>query len=371
MRIVLTSGPGTGQYAYITAYNNTTKVLSVTRESDNQPGWDHVVPGKPSTVPLTTGTTYRIEPRVIFEAPDYAATEITVPVNTAWSDIAYGETTETYTNLSAGPGTGTVVDDDGLVPEDAVFNVTKIGRNYTISVVSGGAGYAFGQELVILGEDLGGETPLNNLTILVTSVSNDSTNSIVTAEQKTYGTGEDNEASSGRFVVVSTGGTAGLYSSNGEDWESFTLPTAGDWKCTAAGNNRFVAIRTGSNAAASSLDGITWTPRTMPASRNWNSVAYGGGIFVAVAGNLDAGAISTNGTTWTSTTLPDFGDSTFSEWVDITYGANKFVALSNSGNYVCVGVYNSGTNTISWTPRTMDVIEIGRASCRERVSSSV
>ena len=357
MRIVLTSGPGTGQYAYITAYNNVSKIVSVARESDNQPGWDHVVPGKPSTVPLTTGTTYRIEPRVIFEAPDYAATEITVPVNTAWSDIAYGETTEVYSNLSAGPGTGTVIEDDGLVPEDAIFNVTKVGRNYTITVVNGGAGYETNQELIISGDDLGGETPLNDLTILVTSVSNDSTNSIVTAEQKTYGTGEDNEATSGRFVVISAGGTAGLYSSNGEDWESFNMPTAGDWKCTAAGNNRFVAIRTGSNAAASSLDGITWTARTMPASRNWNSVAYGGGIFVAVAGNLDAGAISTNGTTWTSSILPDFGDSTFSEWVDITYGANKFVALSNSGNYVCIGVYNSETNTISWTPRTMDVID--------------
>jgi hypothetical protein len=357
MRIVLTSGPGTGQYAYITAYNNVSKVVSVARESDNQPGWDHVIPGKPNTVPLTTGTTYRIEPRVIFEAPDYSATEITVPVNTTWSDIAYGETTETYTNVSAGPGTGTINGNDGLVPEDAIFNVVKVGRNYTIEIVSGGAGYALNQELVILGDELGGETPLNDLTILVTSISNDSTNSIISAEQKTYGTGEDNEATSGRFVVISTGGTAGLYSSNGEDWESFTLPTSGDWKCTAAGNNRFVAIRTGSNAAASSLDGITWTARTMPASRAWNSVVYGGGIFVAVAGNLDAGAISTNGTTWTSTTLPDFGDSSFSEWVDITYGANKFVALSNSGNYVCVGVYNSGTNTISWTPRTMDVID--------------
>jgi hypothetical protein len=356
MRIVLTSGPGTGQYAYITAYDNVTKVVSVARESDNQPGWDHVVPGKPSATSLTTGTTYRIEPRVIFEAPDYAATEITVPVLTTWSDIAYGETTESYTNLSAGPGTGTVIDEDGLVPVEARFNVTKVGRNYTITVVSGGAGYALNQELVISGDVLGGETPLNDLTILVTSISNDSTNSIITAEQKTYGTGEDNEATSGRFVVISTGGIAGLYSSNGEDWESFDMPTAGDWKCVAAGNNRFVAIRTGSNAAASSLDGITWTARTMPASRAWNSVVYGGGIFVAVAGNLDAGAISTNGTTWTSTTLPDIGDSSFNEWMDIAYGARKFVAVSNSGNFVAVGTYNSGNNTISWTPQIMDVI---------------
>jgi hypothetical protein len=356
MRIVLTSGPGTGQYAYITGYNSVTKVVQVARESDNQSGWDHVVPGKLSTTPLTTGTTYRIEPRVIFEAPEYAATEIVAPVNTTWTDIAYSDTTETYTNLTAGPGTGTVIGDDGLVPVEAVFNVTKVGRNYTIAVVSGGAGYEFGQELVILGDELGGETPLNDLTILVTEVSNDSTNSIVSAEQKTYGTGEDNEAASGRFVAISSGGSAGVYSSDGVEWTAFNMPSAGDWKCIAGGDNRFVAIRTGSNAAASSLDGINWTARTMPASRQWNSVVYGGGIFVAVAGNLDSGAISTNGTTWTSTTLPDIGDSTVNEWVDITYGRRLFVALSNSGNFVATGVYNSGTDTITWTGRIMDVI---------------
>jgi hypothetical protein len=354
MRIVLTSGPGTGQYAYITAYNSVTKVMQVAKESNNELGWDHVLPGKAISATLTTGTTYRIEPRIIFSEPTYQALEVTSPTNTTWTDIIYGETTETYVNLTAGPGTGTV---NEAIPVDAVFNVTKAGRNYTISVVSGGAGYAFNQELVILGDQLGGETPLNDLTILVTEVSNDSTNSILSAQQKTYGTGEDNEAASGRFVAISSGGSAAVYSPDGVDWTAFNMPSSGEWKCLAAGNNRFVAIRRGSNAAASSLDGVTWTARTMPASREWNSVVYGSGVFVAVAGNLDAGAISTDGTTWTSTTLSDFGDSTFSEWVDITYGANKFVALSNSGNYVCIGVYNGGTNTISWTPRTMDVID--------------
>jgi hypothetical protein len=355
MRIILTSGPGTGQYGYITGYNTESKVVTVRRESDDQPGWDHVVPGKPST-PLTTGTTYRIEPRVIFEAPDYLATSITSPVATTWTDIAYSDTTETYLNLTAGPGTGTVVPDDGLVPIEARFNVTKVGRNYTIAIANAGAGYEFGQLLTISGDQLGGETPANDLVIVITQVSEDSTNSIIAAEQKTYGTGEDNEASSGKFVAISSGGSAAVYSPNGIDWTAFNMPSSGDWKCIAGGNNRFVAIRTGSNAAASSLDGINWTARTMPASRNWNSVAYGGGIFVAVAGNLDSGAISTNGTTWTSTTLPDIGDSTVNEWVDITYGRRLFVALSNSGNFVATGVYDSEANTITWTGRIMDVI---------------
>jgi hypothetical protein len=124
------------------------KVIQVAKESNDQPGWDHVLPGKEIATILTTGTTYRIEPRVIFSEPDYEATEIIVPTITTWSDIAYGETTETYVNLTAGPGTGTVVGNDGLVPVDAVFDVVKIGRNYTITVVNGGAGYEFGQELV-------------------------------------------------------------------------------------------------------------------------------------------------------------------------------------------------------------------------------
>jgi len=354
MRIVLTSGPGTGQYAYITAYDSVLKVAQVAKESTDQPGWDHVLPGKPITDTLTTGTTYRIEPRVIFSEPLYEATEIVSPINTSWTDIAYGETTETYVNLTAGPGTGTL---NGTVPVDAIFNVTKAGRNYTITVVSGGAGYEFGQELIIPGDQLGGETPTNDLTILVTEVSNDSTNSILSAQQKTFGTGEDNEAASGRFVAISSGGSAAVYSPDGIEWTAFNMPSSGDWKAIAAGNNRFVAIRTGSNAAASSLDGITWTARTMPASRAWNAVTYGGGVFVAVAGNLDSGAISTDGTTWTATTLPDIGDSSFNEWVDITYGRRTFVALSNSGNFVATGTYDSGTNTISWTGQTIDAGE--------------
>jgi hypothetical protein len=357
MRIVLTSGPGTGQYAYITAYDNITKVIQVARESDDQPGWDHVVPGKAITNPLGTGTTYRIEPRVVFSAPDYSATEITAPTNTTWTDIAYSDTTETYTNLTAGVGTGTVETQDGLFPIEAVFNVTKVGRNYTITVVNPGAGYEFGQELIISGDQLGGTTPLNDLTILITEVSNDSTNSIISAQQRTFGTGEDNEAASGRFVAISSGGSAGVYSSDGDNWTAFNMPSSGDWKAIAGGNNRFVAIRNSSNAAASSLDGITWTANTLPASRQWNAVVYGGGIFVAVAGDFDAGAISTNGTTWIATELPDIGDSSFNEWVDIAYGKNIFVALSNSGNFVATGTYNSTTNAITWTGRTMDVID--------------
>jgi len=360
MRIVITSGAGTGQYGYITAYNNATKVVEVYRESDDQPGWDHVVPGKLPTVPLLTNTTYRIEPRVIFSAPAYAATQITVPVNTTWSEIIYGETTETYNNVAVTEaGTGTTV---GVGVANATFNVVKQGRDYTITINSGGAGYEVDQLLTIPGTLLGGVTPTNDLLILVTDVSDDSTNSILAAQQKTYGTGEDNEAASGRFVVVSTGGSAALYSEDGTTWTDFNMPTSGNWKCLAAGrvtypslgNYIFVAIRTGSSVAASSLDGITWSTRSMPASRSWNSCIYGGGLFLAIATDSSSAAYSLNGTSWSSTTL--LGDSSLTQWVDAAYGKNTYVVLTNSNNAVSVGSYNSGTNTWNWQYQVMDVV---------------
>ena len=354
MRIILTSGEGTGQYGYITAYNNISKVVSVARESDDQPGWDHVVPGKPATIPLLTNTTYRIEPRVIFSAPTYSAQQIDVPTAT-WSEIVFGDTTETYNNIA--------VNEAGIVV--ATFNVTKTGRDYTFTINNGGAGYEVDQLLTIDGDLIGGASPINDLLILVTQVSNDSTNSILAAERKTYGAGENAFAASGRFVAVSTGGSAALYSSNGITWTSFSMPTSGDWKCLAAGrvtypalgNHIFVAIRTGSSVAASSLDGIAWTTRSMPASSSWKSCIYGGGLFLAIASDSNSAAYSLNGTTWTTVALPTFGDSTLNEWVDVAYGKNTYVVLANSENHVMVGAYNSTLNTWSWNGYHMDVIE--------------
>lgn len=372
MRIILTSGAGTGQYGYITAYNNVSKVITVYRESDDQPGWDHVVPGKLPTIPLLTNTTYRIEPRVIFSAPQYSVEEIVVPTNSLWTDIVYGETTESYSDIAVNEA-GTGVTLGNIAAALATFNVVKQGRNYTLTINSGGAGYEAGQLLTIDGSLLGGATPVNDLIILVTDVSDDSTNSILVAQQKTYGTGEDNEAASGRFVAIASGGSAALYSEDGVEWEQFNMPSSGDWKCLAAGrvtyptigNYLFVAIRTDSNVAASSLDGISWTTRSLPASRLWNSVIYGGNLFIAVATDSNSAAYSLNGTSWSTVVLPS-GDSTINEWTDVAYGKNIYVVLGNSGNSVAKGTYNSTLNTWSWNYYIMDVI--GDSSAKNWIS---
>jgi hypothetical protein len=344
LRITITGGPGTGQYGYITNYNTGTKVVSVSRESDDQPGWDHVIPGTPITVPLTSSTAYRIEPRTVFSHPGFSVDEIEIPLTIDWGGVVYGETTTTYNSVSGGEGTGTLETQDGLVPVTATFDVVKQGRNYLVTINDVGAGYASGQELTILGSDLGGTSPANDLSIKVTAVSEDSTNSIVSFTFS--GTGN-----SGNFVITPANGNTGIYSKDGGSWLEMNLPSSGEWTNLSAGDNRFVAIRKNSSIAASSFNGINWTARTMPASRQWNAVTYGNGKFVAISGNLNSAAYSTDGQTWSSATMPTIGDSTINEWIDITYGKGKFVAVANSQN---IAAYSE--DGISWSGTIMDVI---------------
>jgi hypothetical protein len=151
MRILIISGEGTGQYAYVQAYNSGTKVCTVYRESDDLPGWDHVLPGTPSATLLTTGTRYRIEPRPTFSAPGFTATTVTFATAGAWAAVVYGETSQTFTNVSGTVGTGTTVE---VVPAPARFTVVKTGRTYSITQTDGGAGYAVGNIITINGNDV-------------------------------------------------------------------------------------------------------------------------------------------------------------------------------------------------------------------------
>ena len=349
-RIILTSGTGTGQYAVVDSYNPSTKVLQVRKESTGELGWDHILPGTPIAGSLDTGTRYRIEPRIEFDAPPFTAQSIELPASDFWAAITYGETDGTFTNVTAANGTGTTIE---VTPAPAVFTVAKQGRTYEVTLTDGGAGYAENDTFIILGSSVGGIDVEHDINIRVVAISDDSTNSILAFEIVGPAIGD-----SGKFIITPANGDNGTYSSDGSDWNTFVLPSSGNWKCLTSGNNKFVAIRNNSDQASYSVNGTTWSASTMPTSRNWNSVCYGkphnvdNGIFVAVAGNLNSAAISLNGQTWSASTLPTFGDSTVNEYVDITFGANKFLALANSGNVGAIGTWD-GTN-LTWQGTFID-----------------
>ena len=345
LRVILTSGPGTGQYGIVDAFDELTKLVTVRRESDGELGWDHVVPGYPYANLITTNTVYRFEPRPIFSDPGFTAATVDSNTGLTWANIVYGETRKTFNGVSGSAGTGETVN---VVPAPAIFNVVKIARTYTVTLVNGGAGYEVGQTVTIDGGDVGGTTGENDVVITVTEISDDSTNEITAFTYKGI-------AQSGVFVATAQSGDVIVLSEDGENWEAFNLPAAGNYKALAWGENVFVTLRYNSNVAYSSNDGVVWTQRTLPAVRNWIDVAYGDGIFVAISANLDSAAFSTNGSTWVSTTIPDFGDSSSNEWVSIAYGNGKFIAVANSGNASAIGIYDSNANIINWTTQVIEV----------------
>jgi hypothetical protein len=350
LRVVITSGDGTGQYAIASSYNSTTKLLNVVRESDGQPGWDHVIPGYPIVTFMSTSARYLFEPRITFAEPEYASADVNLGFTSEWANIVYVETFEQYVDVEGSIGTGSVIN---VTPVTAVWNITKNARTYSVTLANAGAGYAVGQTIVISGADVGGVAVEHDITITVTETSDDSTNSIISFTHAGIG-------QSGRYVITPSNELACAVSVDGTTWDSAFLPVSGNWNCIAAGGTRFVAIRRSSTNAATSRDGINWTSQTiLGVANSWTSVTYGDGIFVAIAASPeeDIGAFSVNGgETWTATTLPNIGDSSYNEWVDITYGKGKFVAVANSGNFVAVGTYNSNTESITWEPAIMDVI---------------
>tara|TARA_R110000851_G_scaffold4487_11_gene18297 strand:+ start:2697 stop:8285 length:5589 start_codon:yes stop_codon:yes gene_type:complete len=354
LRIILTSGPGTGQYGYVHAYNSSTKVVTVYKESTQTAGWDHVVPGTPILTQLLTGTSYRFEPRVVFDAPPFSHAAATFDAGTTWADITYGETSATYTNLvSTGTGTGTVA---GVVPANATFDITKLGKTYTVELRNGGAGFAVGDVVTILGSSIGAANE-NNITITVHSTTEDSTNSIVTFEYTGFG-------KSGRFVAVANTGSTINWSENGSTWNTANLPTTGSWSSIAAGNGKFVVVQTGSAIGSYSSNGDVWTNVTLPASTDWSDIVYGNptfdnetsNIFVAIASAGNNAAFSSNGgASWTACNFPAAGDSTINEWTSVTYGKGQFVAIAKSNNLSAIGTWN-GT-TITWVTYIMDSVD--------------
>jgi len=368
MSIYLITGTGAGQYGYIGTYNAGSKVATVFKDSDGTAGWDHVVPGTPIAAALDVTTSYEITPRIEMSAPPFTKTTANMNANSNWSDVVFGDGYGVYSAVAATGGAGSL----------ANFNITRRYGVYSVEVNQGGALYAIGDTLTILGASLGGTTPANNLTLTVATATNPS--GAITSVTVS-GT-----AVTPKYVAVVNGSTAGAYSLDGVNWSSMTMPTAtgggggepdNQWVAITydayQNVSRFVAVAKGSSTAAYSFDGINWTSVSLGVVEDWSDVvggngtfvaiadsdssttwrststnggatwtsatvatgskaiAYGGGRFVLVEGNFsNSVAYSTNGISWTVTTLPANDDSSESNWVDIAYGNGRFVAIADS-----------------------------------------
>jgi len=342
MKIVLTGGAGVGQFGIINTYNSGTKVAGLIKESDGTAGFDHLVAGSAITSP-DASTTYTIEPRVTFSAPGYTSTATTLPTNGDWRAVKYGETAAVYTSVTgtyAGVGVG------------ATFTVIRNGWKYIPSLQAAGTGYTRLQTITILGTNLGGATTTNDLVITITAV-NSTTGAILNFDHSGYGIG-------GRYVALRSGSTVGATSEDGVLWttRASLMPSAANWSAMAEGLfddnstvgkiSKFVAVA-GSSAnttGAYSDDGITWTATSMVTSAIWVDVAFGAQKFVAVSSDVTTVRISNDGEFWDQS-----GTLTTTGFTAIAYGKNRFVAIKSGTN-----VTNHATSTTAagtWTAGTL------------------
>jgi hypothetical protein len=142
----------------------------------------------------------------------------------------------------------------------------------------------------------------------------------------------------GKLVVVgrNSSSTATLFTSaDGTNWHQPNLPSAVELNTVAFVNGLFLVGAHG-GPILTSLDAESWNPADV-ASRDWVSITYGNGKFLAIA-SPPLAATSLDGITWqTNATALQVGEGALS------YGKGVFVAAS--------GGLLSSANGLDWQSR--------------------
>jgi len=320
MRIFIYSGKGTGQYAKIGSYNTTNKRADVIKESNGEPGWEHVT-GRPIEQLLNETSRYYIEPRVDVEAPAYTVSTTTLGNSASWNDLVKGK----YNNnnaivISASNGQAAISTDSG-----SSFTSSDISTGgLCASSYSGDSDHTFAFYDPIANQAASttdfstynsSAVTLNTPTSAVTDLSGGDQNIVI-------GT-----------VTDTTATTDCIRSSNGgQSYGVTTLPTSDFWSCVAYGEDINVwvmlagnATNTSNNALYSTDGGSSWTATTLPATSAWSHVSWGKDRFVAVTSKSDSSvaetAVSYDGITWYEGSMEP------GEWKSVNYNQGTWASV--------------------------------------------
>ena len=362
MRITITGGTGVGQYGYITNFDFATRTVTVTRDSDNTLGWDHIIPGTPLEAAFDLTTRYRIEPRLLVPLPAYSTTSANLFTNRTYVDMEFGSFTESYTGVTGGGNViwrddaetritvSSVVSDvaiqfnanlsaNPLTPfdikgrtSDTLATVLSISANtetlIEVDVESGGSGFIVGEEIDLVLTSGTGDTfdgaPIN-------AIFN------VTRTGTTYNvnlsSGGAGYQPNDKITILGTalGGTTPANDL------TITVGTVSDdstssiltYSSTGTGRGgRFVSLTSIQNARYSD-NGSTWTEVSLPFNATMTSLTAGNNRFIATAANESRLALSFTGINWLQRTLP-----LASAWSDSVYGDSKFVIIASDDDRV-------------------------------------
>jgi hypothetical protein len=376
MRVIITGGTGVGQYGYVTGFTFATKTVAVSKDSDDEPGWDHIIPGTPLVAAFDLSTRYRIEPRLSVPVPGYNATSGSLFTNRSYADMAFGNITESYTGVTGG---GNVIwrDDNQLrvsvssvisdvaiqfsagfsanptVPfnikgrtSGATATVTAISANtdtlIEVDVESGGSGFQADEEIDLVLSSGTGDTfdgsPINAEFAIVRNG---------TTYSATLTSGGAGYTAGDKITIL---GTA-LGGATPANDLTITVATVSDDSTssiltfTSAGigrGGRFVSLTSVENARWSD-NGADWFEVALPFNATMTSLTAGNNRFIATATGSNKIASSLNGTTWTEVALP-----LTANWTDSVYGNGKFVIIASDYDQVI-----TSTNGSTWTSSTI------------------
>ena len=372
MRVIITGGTGVGQYGYVTGFTFATKTVAVSKDSDDEPGWDHIIPGTPLVAAFDLSTRYRIEPRLSVPVPGYNATSGSLFTNRSYADMAFGNITESYTGVTGGGNViwrddsqlrvvvSSVISDVAIqfsagfsanptVPfnikgrtSGATATVTAISANtdtlIEVDVESGGSGFQADEEIdLVLSSGTGDTFDGSPINAEFTVVRNGSSYSV------TLTTGGAGYTAGDKITILGTA-LGGATPANDLTITAATVSddsTSSILTFTSVGTGRggrFVSLTSVENARWSD-DGTAWFEVTLPFNATMTSLTAGNNRFIATATNSNKIASSLNGTTWTEIALP-----LTANWTDSVYGNGKFVIIASDYGQVI-----TSTNGSTWT----------------------
>jgi hypothetical protein len=364
MRVVLNSGVGVGQYGYIQAYNATTKVATIAKESFTALTVTQSFSANNTFAVANTSSLYVGMP-IKFTGTKIGGASVTttdtfyvIAANFSSSNFSVSTTPSgsaiTLTDQLASTMSLVALGWDHVVPGTAIANLLDTSTVYSVEarVIFPAPTYTTSTKVLPSISSWATAAYGNGtFTMLGASGASAYTNDGSTW-QAGLGLGTDNYTSvaygNSAFVAVPSGSANAAFSANGASWSIGSLPSSANWSSVAYGNGKFMAVSTGGSTAAaiSSSNGSGWSAITLPASASWTGVAYSGaGIWVAITGsNSNVAAYSTNdGSSWTTTTLPATAN-----WVKVKYGSGMFVAIAAGTQTAAYSL-----DGITWTSSTM------------------
>ena len=343
-RILIVEGTGRGQYAIIDSYDIDLKEVTVRRQIDGLPGWQHLLPGFPIETLLDESTKYVIEPMVDFTSPPYTANTVNLSGSGTFTAIGSGRVNNNNITIILGSGIGRKTTNGSTwTPCSGVDTV-----NY-IDIVFTGAYFM----------------AISSNGIVSRSTDGTSWQSIASPSDTYTGIA----VQSGIVIITSATGKVYRSTNDGSSWNSTTLGVYDGSTAIlsfAAGGSGLFIIGNQSGQTWESADlGLTWQSGPVIGIGRFliKDIVYGNGRFVVSAiDNPGDGSTVGNRFFYTLANQSSVGSSTVTLWQEsqlppsaseyfLSYAQGIFVAITASGEvaYSPSGLYWFALSSVSGT----------------------